>query len=252
MDGKRRARAEAPLATGAGAVEPPPSLRERVIATARGDGFQVVLAQQGSWRPSPRTRGVMLKTLYRPSERAPGTVLLRAPAASDIGELEEAPTAALLIIDGELHEGDTVYEAGDFLPPSGGAAMWKTRPGCTLLVVEGGAAVAAARGRREVVRAHEGVWRDLGAGARIKPLLGGDSDDVALMLLAMSPGGVVHEHEHAGLEEVFLLQGECSSGVQSLRAGDYQRALPGSLHRPTTTGTGCTMVVIVRQAQRAA
>ena len=64
----------------------------------------------------------------------------------------------------------------------------------------------------------------------------------------MAAGGLLPEHEHAGLEEIFLLGGSCHCQGTRLLAGDYHRADGGSEHHDTTTDEGCVMVVVLRKA----
>jgi anti-sigma factor ChrR (cupin superfamily) len=99
-----------------------------------------------------------------------------------------------------------------------------------------------------VVRAGADGWRAVAPGTRVRPLAGGAGESVDLALLEMAPGGLLPEHEHGGLEEIFLLRGSCRAQGRCIRAGDYHRAGHGSEHEDTTTDEGCLMLVVLRKA----
>jgi hypothetical protein len=243
---------------------PPPSLRDRVLGAVRRERFQFVHAHEGSWLSSATPGGAM-KLLYAPggadgAETSPATRLLRVPAGATVAELDAAADAALLVVDGQLESGGERVGAGDFVdaPARGpGAPGWEASSPATLLVIERGGAPRAAHAPtrpRRIVRAGEGEgsWRDLGGGTRTRRLAGGRGESTDIMLLEMPPDSVLPEHEHDGLEEIYLLRGECTAQGRSLGVGDYHRAEHGSEHAPTTTATGCLMLVIVRHEARAA
>lgn len=56
--------------------------------------------------------------------------------------------------------------------------------------------------------------------------------------LRAEPGVRYPFHRHAGVEEIFMLEGDLVIDDQVYGAGDYIRSLPGSSHAPHTTG-GC-------------
>jgi quercetin dioxygenase-like cupin family protein len=227
---------------------PPPLLRDRVLAGIRGE-FQSVLAMHGRWQVARATSGAEVKTLYRPREDGASTSLLRAPASARIGDLDDVTDAAVFVVAGDLRHGDERFSTGDLVPAvQGGAQRWSTASGCTVLVVERGSAPPAGA-RRHAVRTGDGAWRDLGGGTRLKPLGGGRGETTDIMLLEMAPGSVLPEHEHDGLEELYMLRGDCQAEGQSLHEGDYHRAARGSEHHATTTEHGCLMLVVVRHTE---
>ncbi len=59
----------------------------------------------------------------------------------------------------------------------------------------------------------------------------------------MEPGAVYPSHDHSGLEECIVLEGELLVGDVLLKAGDYQRAEPGSRHAPQTSPTGALLLL---------
>jgi ChrR Cupin-like domain len=60
----------------------------------------------------------------------------------------------------------------------------------------------------------------------------------AVGLLKAEPGVVYPLHNHTGVEEIFMLQGDLVIGNKVYGSGDYIRSLPGSAHAPASR-TGC-------------
>lgn len=60
-------------------------------------------------------------------------------------------------------------------------------------------------------------------------------------LMRLDPGAVYPGHAHDGPEECLILEGEILVGDVRLRAGDYQRAEPGSDHIVQRTETGALL-----------
>jgi anti-sigma factor ChrR (cupin superfamily) len=57
-------------------------------------------------------------------------------------------------------------------------------------------------------------------------------------MLRAAPGVRYPVHRHAGVEELFMLEGDLNVDGVVYGAGDYIRSNPGSVHAPTTEG-GC-------------
>ncbi len=58
-------------------------------------------------------------------------------------------------------------------------------------------------------------------------------------LLVKAAAGVVYPfHQHEGIEEIYMLEGELIIDDEVYLAGDYIRSYPNSIHAPSTT-TGC-------------
>jgi anti-sigma factor ChrR (cupin superfamily) len=60
----------------------------------------------------------------------------------------------------------------------------------------------------------------------------------------MTAGTNYPSHKHAGVEELYLLEGDLSVGDMPMQAGDYCRGEAGSVHQPLATKNGCLFVVI--------
>jgi anti-sigma factor ChrR (cupin superfamily) len=62
-------------------------------------------------------------------------------------------------------------------------------------------------------------------------------------LLVKAAAGVVYPlHQHAGIEEIFMLEGELIINDEVYLAGDYIRSYPNSIHAPSTK-TGCMFLI---------
>lgn len=96
------------------------------------------------------------------------------------------------------------------------------------------------------VFAHEGDWKLLAEGVSAKMLYKDKQHHAATMLLRMEAGSQLEGHTHGMMEELYMLEGNCLSAGKLLKAGDYHRAEPGSVHGTITTHQGCLMLVISR------
>jgi putative transcriptional regulator len=62
-------------------------------------------------------------------------------------------------------------------------------------------------------------------------------------LVRMLAGAHYPTHKHAGVEELYLLEGELNVDELSMRPGDYCRGEVGSIHGEIFTNTGCLFLV---------
>lgn len=58
------------------------------------------------------------------------------------------------------------------------------------------------------------------------------------------PGTAYPCHVHDGPEECYVHRGELCVAGETLRAGDYQRAAPGSLYVVQSTENGCLLLIV--------
>ena len=62
-------------------------------------------------------------------------------------------------------------------------------------------------------------------------------------LLVKAAAGVVYPlHQHQGIEEIYMIEGELIIDDQVYLAGDYIRSHPNSIHAPSTN-TGCMFLI---------
>lgn len=74
--------------------------------------------------------------------------------------------------------------------------------------------------------------------------------DRVTMLVRMEPGSAYPSHRHGGPEDCFVLQGDLEiqtdahDGERELRAGDFVRSAPGSVHGVQSTRAGCLLFLV--------
>jgi anti-sigma factor ChrR (cupin superfamily) len=87
-------------------------------------------------------------------------------------------------------------------------------------------------------------WEAVSPGISCKVLATDATRDRVSMLVRLAPGASYPSHTHAGVEELFLLDGELWIDGRKLVPGDYNRAEPGSRDESVWSETGCTCVLI--------
>jgi anti-sigma factor ChrR (cupin superfamily) len=90
----------------------------------------------------------------------------------------------------------------------------------------------------------EPAWQEVAPGIFCKLLANDTERHRVSMLVRLLPGVDYPPHTHAGLEELFLLDGELWIDGRKLYPGDYNRAEAGSGDRRVWSETGCTCVLI--------
>ena len=94
------------------------------------------------------------------------------------------------------------------------------------------------------ILASEGKWRELGEGVLLKNLHVDQATGIVTSLVRMLPGAALPCHQHIGVEQVFVIEGDCSIAGQKLMPGDYHRAEAGSIHQSTSTVEGTLFLLI--------
>jgi anti-sigma factor ChrR (cupin superfamily) len=90
----------------------------------------------------------------------------------------------------------------------------------------------------------EPPWEEVAPGIFCKLMATDTEQHRVSMLVRLLPGIEYPAHTHAGLEELFLLDGELWIDDRKLYPGDYNRAEPGSGDQRVWSETGCTCVLI--------
>lgn len=91
---------------------------------------------------------------------------------------------------------------------------------------------------------HEPAWEEVAPGIFCKLMATDEKEHRVSMLVRLLPGVEYPPHTHAGLEELFLLDGELWIDDRKLSPGDYNRAEAGSGDTRVWSETGCTCVLI--------
>lgn len=90
----------------------------------------------------------------------------------------------------------------------------------------------------------EPAWEEVAPGIFCRLMATDTKRHRVSMLVRLLPGVEYPPHTHAGLEELFLLDGELWIDDRKLYAGDYNRAEAGSGDTRVWSETGCTCVLI--------
>jgi anti-sigma factor ChrR (cupin superfamily) len=93
------------------------------------------------------------------------------------------------------------------------------------------------------VLASEGEWQER-SGIQFKRLYVDKTTGIVTSLVRMLPGSALPIHRHLGVEQFFVIEGDCSVAGQKLVAGDYHRAEAGTIHETTYTVDGTLLLLI--------
>ena len=142
----------------------------------------------------------------------------------------------------ELTVGALGYTAPDETPPARVRAALLAKVANT----ESPVASSHPEGRNEFVSilASEGKWRELLEGVFLKKLHVDPTSGIATSLVRMSPGTALPVHQHIGVEQFYVIEGDCNVAGQRLTSGDYHRAEAGSIHETTSTVGGTLLLLI--------
>lgn len=90
----------------------------------------------------------------------------------------------------------------------------------------------------------EPQWREVAPGISCKLLATDEERRRVSMLVQLAPGAEYPPHQHSGVEELHLLDGELWIDDRLLHPGDFNRAEPGTSDHRVWSATGCTCVLI--------
>jgi hypothetical protein len=93
-------------------------------------------------------------------------------------------------------------------------------------------------------RWEEPDWEEVAPGIFCKLMATDTTSHRVSMLVRLLPGVEYPPHTHAGLEELFLLDGELWINDRKLYPGDYNRAEASSADKRVWSETGCTCVLV--------
>ena len=87
-------------------------------------------------------------------------------------------------------------------------------------------------------------WEEVAPGIECKLLATDSERDRVSMLVRLAPGASYPPHTHAGVEELFLLDGELWIDERKLYPGDYNYGPPAAGDDLVWSETGCTCVLV--------
>jgi len=96
----------------------------------------------------------------------------------------------------------------------------------------------------------EADWTEPAPGISCRLLATDAEKDRVSMVVRLAPDTEYPPHRHAGIEEVYLLQGELVVDDKTLHAGDFLRAEPGTIDHRVWSETGCTCVLLTSARDR--
>lgn len=94
------------------------------------------------------------------------------------------------------------------------------------------------------LRADEGEWHEIGKGVMVKRLFVDPQNGTVTSLFKMQPGTRIPLHNHRGIEQCYIVEGDFHADDQSLGAGDFHVALAGSTHKPVYTVGGALLLIV--------
>ena len=81
-------------------------------------------------------------------------------------------------------------------------------------------------------------------GVLLKKLYVDQASGIATSLVRMQPGTALPVHQHLGVEQFLVIEGDCNVAGKTLGPGDYHRAASGSIHETTYTVEGTLFLLV--------
>ncbi len=233
----------AALAEGGPSAAPDSSLRNRLFERIRAEQFLFLRSTEGTWTAS--TDGArQIKDLSPREGNEPYRCAVVRLGGQQSPAVSEGGCEHCYVLSGTLESTGGQWGSDDFfLVDAESAVPRSSTEGATLFIVRGPERIPGSEANQWERGA---AWEPLAAGIRWRLLGANRSRDVRLMVIQMDPGSQLPDHEHGGVEELYLAHGSCEAGGRLLEAGDYHRAPAGSAHSVTGSRTGCTMIVLTQ------
>jgi anti-sigma factor ChrR (cupin superfamily) len=95
-----------------------------------------------------------------------------------------------------------------------------------------------------IARSAEVPWRPMFDGVACKLLHTDRIRRYSTSLVRMDPGARLPRHRHDDVEELYILSGDLSVSGEVVRAGDYCRANPDTVHDESFSETGCLFLLM--------
>jgi anti-sigma factor ChrR (cupin superfamily) len=94
------------------------------------------------------------------------------------------------------------------------------------------------------IHAGDGQWQEVQDGIMLKTLYIDRASGIATSLVRMTAGTALPAHQHLGVEQFYVIEGDCNVAGQRLGPGDYHRAAAGSMHDTTYTVDGTLFLLV--------
>ncbi|MCX6856039.1 MAG: cupin domain-containing protein [Verrucomicrobia bacterium] len=103
-------------------------------------------------------------------------------------------------------------------------------------------------GYRLMAHSKEGWEESEVPGFRTKMLSTGPHPGYRMMLVSFDPGTTYGDHEHDGIEELYMISGNLQTEGRLLGPGDFMRGEMGTHHHESYSPDGCVALLICRPA----
>jgi anti-sigma factor ChrR (cupin superfamily) len=98
--------------------------------------------------------------------------------------------------------------------------------------------------RMLMVRAGEGEWDQFAKGVYRKTLFEDRDRGTTTSLIKIQPGAYIPSHQHGGIEECIVLEGDVYSDMGTFTAGDYLCMPEGSVHEQLFSAQGALLFIV--------
>ena len=98
-----------------------------------------------------------------------------------------------------------------------------------------------------IARSADMPWKPVAPGISCKILSVDSERSYSTCLIRAEAGARYPRHRHADVEELLVLEGDLHVHGVVMRAGDYCRAEPDSIHEETFTENGCVLLQVASQ-----
>jgi anti-sigma factor ChrR (cupin superfamily) len=98
-----------------------------------------------------------------------------------------------------------------------------------------------------IARPSDMSWEEVVPGIRRKLLFVDEERHYNTALVRVEAGTRYPSHRHADVEELMVLEGDLNVHGVSMRAGDYCRAEPDTVHQETFSESGCLLLLLTSE-----
>lgn len=231
------------LATGVPVRLPTATLRERVLRAGAPQPLVFLDRFQGIWLPSVDAP-VAAKELFCDSRERLSSRLVRMKEGEFLPRPALSGRRQVFVVHGCLASGERVLGVGDALDQGTAPQEWHARQETLALDLGTAGAVVA---DSVVCLEQNAEWVAQGEGIRLRMVSHQAEQERQLFVVDAHSNATLIEHQHAGIEELYVLSGSCVVEGKEMCAGDYHRATAGTTHGSTHTGDdGCVLLCSLR------
>ena len=165
--------------------------------------------------------------------------------------LQALPSSEMVVVEAHLSAcADCRHEMETLRPIIDTFVSWPTdvlRPSASLwgrLAQRIGAEPSAESALPVPQRGAASEWKEVAPGISCQLLATDTEKHRVSMLVRLAPGTDYPPHRHAGVEELYMLEGELIVDDERFSPGDYRRGEAGDIDHRVWSETGCTCVLM--------